>query len=59
MVGASLTLLCRPYESTNLSQRHMCSSLRSAHSWLVQVDVLNVTLGATAKQRDGDQPQSG
>ena len=35
------------------------SSLRSAHSWRVHVPVSNFTLGATAKKRDGDQPQSG
>ena len=34
------------------------SSLRSAHSWRVHVPVSNVTLGATAKKRDGDQPQA-
>jgi hypothetical protein len=35
------------------------SSLLSLHSWRIHVPVFNVTLGATAKKRDGDQPQSG
>src|SRR3954453_16691120 len=44
---------------TKLSPHHARSSLRSTHSWRVHVLVSNVTLGATAKKLDGDQPQGG